>query len=869
LNRSSWKEPRRLGAVAVLSIGYILASAASKAIFDPNAQMPAVWFANVFAVAFILRTPGLASAAGTATVFASALVSNLAIGNDLAMSLTYSTANALGIGVGVAAVRWRFPDTRDLACSAVNYVQTLALAGLFAPAVAAVFFAPLAHFFAGWPLADSLGRWWSGDAMAFALLLPVLLLASRETLRALAAPGIALRLLLALLVSGGVVYLSLRHFDFPFVLIQVPLLIAAWRARPFELALACLSTGATLVGLAVAGHVPHLSSANDYQIAVAISVVLPLIAGLMVEEARRERQRTIEQQQFYRRAMMDSEIGVSISALDGRIVRINDALARMLGRKREDLEGLSYWADMTYGPDRAVGTGIVKRVRETRSPNYSFEKRYLKADGTPFWTRVSGSVVFDEDSGEPLFMVSQVVDIDARKKSEAAIAEAEMRWNFALASAGQGVWDVDVRKGRTSYSATWTDMLGYAPGELDGDPNRWLTLIHPDDLDRVMAADKAYEEGTAEYFESEFRMRCKDGSYIWILDRGKVTERDENGSMLRAIGTLTDISARKETEQRLEQSAKELTAEKERLRVTLESIGDAVICADAEGRITFVNPAAEKLTGIPTADALGRPLGSVYHSVDEETGETLTPAAPGADVRARNSSRAVLVRADGSRCSVREVVSPIRAENGGTAGQVLVFQDFTDARALQRRLAYAANHDALTGLDNRASFMAAAGALPRDTGRSGIHPHIAFIDLDRFKAVNDSSGHAAGDALLRKVAAAIRNVVRSHGKVARLGGDEFAVIFPASGGEEALQLTRAVVTAIAALPFEWHGRVHKIGASAGLARVHDGAGSVDEVLAAADHACYEAKASGGGCVVARRPQIVPEDLPQKAASGGR
>ena len=865
MKRRSWNDSRLVGALAVLSIGYIFASAASKALFDPSAQMPAVWFANVFAVAYILRTPALGTFAGAATVFVSALASNFVVGNGPAMSTVYSTANALGIGIGVAAVRWRFPDTRDVARSAVNYVQTLAMAGLFAPAIAATFFAPLAHIFAGWPVPYSFGRWWSGDAMAFGLFLPVMLLASRETLSALAPARIALRLTLAFAASGVVVYLALTQFEYPFVLIQIPLLLAAWRARPFELALACLSTGAALIGLAMAGVAPQLSSANDFQIAVGISVVLPFVAGLMVEESRRERRRTIEQEQFYRRAMMDSEIGVSVAALDGEIIRVNDALARMLGRSREDLEGAVRWIDITYEPDRAVVTDLVRRVRETKSPNYSFEKRYLKADGTPIWARVSGSVVFDDDSGEPLCLVSQVVDIDARKKSEAAIAEAETRWNFALASAGQGIWDVDLRKGRTSYSATWTDMLGYQPGELDGDPDRWLTLIHPDDLDRVVAADRAYAEGSAEYFESEFRMRRKDGSWIWILDRGKVTERDENGRMLRAIGTLTDISARKETEQRLEQSAKDLTAEKERLRVTLESIGDAVICTDGEGRITFVNPVAEKLTRTPAAEALGRPLGSVYHAVDEDSGETLTPAVSAAEVRARNSSRAVLVRNDGSRCSIREVMSPIRSENGASAGQVLVFQDFTDARALQRQLAYAANHDALTGLDNRASFMAAAGALPREALQDGIRPYLAFIDLDRFKAVNDTSGHAAGDALLRKVAAAIRNVVRSHGKVARLGGDEFAVIFPACRDEEAFSLSRAIVSVIAALPFEWHGRSHSIGASAGLACLADGCGSIDEVLAAADHACYEAKASGGGCVVARRPEAAPA-MDHRAAS---
>ncbi|HHZ07339.1 MAG TPA: PAS domain S-box protein [Rhizobiales bacterium] len=868
MNRRNWTEPRFAGAVVVLSIGYILASAASKALFDPGAHMPAVWFANVFAVAFILRMPALGTLAGAATVLASALASNAVVGNSPAMTMVYSFANALGVGVGVAAVRWRFPDTKEFARNAVDYIQTLALAGLAAPAVAAAFFAPLAHVFSGWPVSFSFGQWWSGDAMAFSLFLPVLLLASRQALSALAPPETVLRLGLSFAASAFVVYLAVTRFEYPFVLIQVPLLVAAWRARPFELALACMSTGWVLIGLAMAGMVPNLASANDFQIAVGISVVLPFVAGLMVEEARRARRRTAEQEQFYRRAMMDSEIGVSIAELDGRIVRINDALARMLGRKREDLEGVARWIDITYGPDREIGADMARWVRETRSQNYSFEKRYIKGDGTPVWARVSGSVVFDEENGEPLYMVSQVVDIDLRKKSEAAIAEAETRWNFALASAGQGIWDVDMRKGRTSYSATWTDMLGYEPGELDGDPTRWLTFVHPDDLDRVIAADKACGEGSAEYFEAEFRMRRKDGSYIWILDRGKVTERDENGRMLRAIGTLTDISARKETERRLEQSARDLTAEKERLRVTLESIGDAVICTDGEGRITFLNPVAEKLTRTPAAEALGRPLGSVYHSVDEETGETLTPAAATTEVHPRNSSRAVLVRHDGSRCSVREIVSPIRSGNGTPAGQVLVFQDFSDARALQRQLAYAANHDALTGLENRASFMAAAEALPREIRQDGIGPYLAFIDLDRFKAVNDTSGHGAGDALLRKVAATIRNVVRSHGKAARLGGDEFAVLFPACREEEALSLTRAIVSAIAALRFEWNDRTHSVGASAGLASLVEGCGSLDEVLAAADHACYEAKAAGGGSVVIGGPGTSPVPL-QRAVSGTR
>ncbi|TGV73946.1 PAS domain S-box protein, partial [Mesorhizobium sp. M00.F.Ca.ET.158.01.1.1] len=122
-------------------------------------------------------------------------------------------------------------------------------------------------------------------------------------------------------------------------------------------------------------------------------------------------------------------------------------------------------------------------------------------------------------------------------------------------------------------------------GELDGDPDRWLTMIHPDDRATVAEADRDHLDGQTEFFEAEFRMRHKDGRWIWILDRGKAIERDANGQLIRAIGSLTDITRRKQAEERLIVSAAMLADEKERLKVTLQSIGDAVICTDAANRV--------------------------------------------------------------------------------------------------------------------------------------------------------------------------------------------------------------------------------------------------------------------------------------------
>ncbi|ESX44651.1 diguanylate cyclase [Mesorhizobium sp. LSHC440A00] len=596
------------------------------------------------------------------------------------------------------------------------------------------------------------------------------------------------------------------------------------------------------------------------QISVPVAAVALVLAALFIYRILDDRRQIAESEQRFRRAMEDSAIGIAIVGLDGRIHETNPAFAAMLGYSKQEIEALTFF-QITHPDDVQIGRETMDGMRAGTVNAFHFEKRYLRKDGTPVWAHLAGSVIRDEKSGSPLYLVSQIEDIDARKQSEARIAEAETRWNFALASAGQGVWDLDMRKGGTTYSATWVKMLGYADGELDGDPDRWLAMIHPDDRENVAEADRAHLEGRTPFFEAEFRMRHKDGHWVWILDRGKTLERDKDGRLVRAIGSLTDITQRKQTEESLIVSAAMLADEKERLRVTLQSIGDAVICTDAANRITFMNPVAEKLTGVVGAEALGKTLGHVYWAVDEETGQRIgmTRPALGSASPADQNSRAVLIRRDDTRCSIRQVVSPIMNDRQEFCGLVIVFQDFTDARALQRQLAYAAAHDALTGLANRSSFIRTMEELvdrsrKAGTARSAGEHHFMFIDLDHFKLVNDTGGHAAGDALLKRVAEAIRGALGPEDIVARLGGDEFAVILKAGPSAGARIAARSVIDAIRGLQFSWDGRPHAIDASIGLAPIHSNSGEVDEIIARADAACYAAKAAGRGCV-----SVAPDD----------
>jgi diguanylate cyclase (GGDEF)-like protein/PAS domain S-box-containing protein len=848
-------ELERGAVLGLLAAGYAAWAILSILVFQFDDGQAGIWLPNVFAVAIMLRNARLGPMPAIAAVFMGCLSANLLLGATVFDSIWYSCANAATVLVEATLLVKVIGGRTPVISNARDYALMLATGGVAAPAIIAALIAALGASDRGWPPMQTFWDWIVGEGLGFAVLLPILMMAGRT-----AFAGLLNRATLARLaaVTCGSVLLAMAAANwaqFPFILVIVPLMVAAAFAGPLELAIACGMVGAALIGLQITGALAGLDPSNGgfaygFQLAVAVVVVLPFIAVLILEQTRGDRRRIAESEQRFRRAMEDSAIGVAVVALDGRIVEANPAFADMLGYSRQELEALTFF-QITHPDDIAIGANTMQRVRAGETNSYQFEKRYIRKDRTSVWARLSGSVIRDAETGAPLYLVSQIEDIDARKESETRIAEAETRWNFALASAGQGVWDMDMRKGGTTYSATWVKMLGYEEHELDGDPDRWLTMIHPDDREVVEEADRAHLEGKTPFFEAEFRMRHKDGRWIWILDRGKALERDESGRLIRAIGSLTDITKRKETEERLAVSVALLADEKERLRVTLDSIGDAVICTDAAMRITFMNPVAEKLTGTTEGEALGRPLEAVYAPADEESGEKIATAAAlaGLKQRVEHNSRAILSTKDGSRCCIREVVSPILNDKGEFGGSVIVFQDFTDARALQRRLAHAAAHDSLTGLANRASLLAAMTALisaPRPDGPGDL---FLYVDLDNFKTVNDTGGHAAGDLVLKRVAETIRATVRAGDFVARLGGDEFAVILRDCAPDTGKTMAELLVAVIAGLGFERDEMTSGLGASIGLTPIGRGETDVDAIMVRADLACYEAKANGRGSVV--------------------
>ena len=313
---------------------------------------------------------------------------------------------------------------------------------------------------------------------------------------------------------------------------------------------------------------------------------------------------------------------------------------------------------------------------------------------------------------------------------------------------------------------------------------------------------------------------------------------------------LPPIAVGLATDQR-RNATRELAAERQRLRTTLRAIADAVITTDADAHVTYINTAAHSLLGQSLDDIEGRLFYDVVAMTDPRTSRiaptTLGKCLESGEV-AKSADVVLLHRPDGEVRYVSKVATPVFGENERVVGAVLVLRDATAEYERDRKLSHLATHDVLTGTCNRFEFERRLQVL-FDRARFLILPAtLLAVDLDRFKAVNDGGGHAAGDAVLRRVAEVLRSCVRNKDTVARLGGDEFAIVLEKATPERARSVAFQIQRALNPLLVDWNGQTYTVGASLGVATITDGYESIAAWMAAADAACYEAKRTQRGQV---------------------
>ena len=349
---------------------------------------------------------------------------------------------------------------------------------------------------------------------------------------------------------------------------------------------------------------------------------------------------------------------------------------------------------------------------------------------------------------------------------------------------------------------------------------------------RLLAPRVAIVLLTTRENESVGIIAMQEGAQDYLV-RGQIEPRE----LTRALRNAIERKILKEA----------LFEEKERAQVTLNSIADAVICTDAAGNISFLNPVAESMTGCSLLEAIGRPLTDTFHIIDANTGDPAPnpmKAIAGRDRPARLPVNCILIREDGKEIFIEDSVAPIHDRAGKAAGSVLVFRDVTQARALAAQVIHLAEHDFLTGLPNRLLLNDRLGQAIAHAQRNHGIIALLFLDLDGFKHINDSLGHPAGDKLLQSVAKRLTACIRNPDTVSRQGGDEFLVVLQdIARPEDAAVTAQRILDCVAQIHFvDNHNLL--VTASIGISIYPDDGFNAETLIKNADTAMYQAKAQG-------------------------
>ncbi|MBD9392055.1 diguanylate cyclase domain-containing protein [Acidovorax sp. ACV01] len=451
-----------------------------------------------------------------------------------------------------------------------------------------------------------------------------------------------------------------------------------------------------------------------------------------------------------------------------------------------------------------------------------------------------------------------VRELTLRQQVSARLREAEHNTRTILDNMPSmiGYWDGDLRN-RFANQA-YFEWFGVLPERMPG--MLLADLLGPE----LFAQDQPYLDralqGEAQLFErtgvdAHGVVRHTMVSYVPDAEGGKV-----RGIFVQ----VTDISERKRMEN-------ELFDEKERVRLTLQSIGDAVVCADARGIVTYLNPVAERLTGWQAFDAAGRRIDEVVVLRNPDNDSVLASSLLAAiqSGKVAGSVRGVLVhRTSGQRFQVDKTSSPITDRLGAVTGAVAVLRDVTESVVMAERMAHLAQYDALTDLPNRVLLQDRAQLAISQAHRYGKCLAVMYLDLDGFKDVNDTLGHDVGDLLLVQFAQRLKTAVRASDTVCRQGGDEFVVLLPGLDGAEAACNVARKMLASCDVPFELGGRLLQVGLSGGIALFPQHGDTFDALSRHADSAMYAAKRGGRmRFMLHRGPDADPEVVLAPEAAG--
>jgi len=531
----------------------------------------------------------------------------------------------------------------------------------------------------------------------------------------------------------------------------------------------------------------------------------------------------------------DLPLAIAILDRDMNYLAISDRWRKDYQLEEADLIGRHHY-DLFPELSRQWRTNC-ERCLQGEKRAWSHEDVWAREDGSNDWLRwqldswhnskgeIGGLIIFSETITEQKLLQQK---IESTEEQMRAVFASMNELVFTLELDSESISILPTKFFELYDDAIVDRIIAEVQTQLFDSPQESRSV-------RALNRQVLHSQTTVDF---EYSLRL-DNSLIWFsVNVSPITDT-------AVIWIARDVTNRKETEEEVHYTEKELA------QITLQSIGDAVITTDANGLVQYLNPNAEFMTGWSSNEAKNKPFSEIFQAIDEYTKKLiinpLNKVFRSHKVSKLNTKISLLARS-GIQHEIEGLASPIMNRQQKLMGTVTVFRDVTKARKMARRLSWQASHDPLTKLYNWRKFEEYAARAINNAHLHQTHHALCYLDLDRFKIVNDSCGHLAGDRLLRQISSLLQKRIRKSDVFARFGGDEFGIIFHQCSIELALKCANELRKSIEEFRFIWQEKVFRIGVSIGLVEIKATTEKLSSLLNSADAACYFAKQQGGNYV---------------------
>lgn len=545
-------------------------------------------------------------------------------------------------------------------------------------------------------------------------------------------------------------------------------------------------------------------------------------------------ERTLELEQTskaFRFTFEQASVGVAHVDLQGKWLRVNNRLCETVGYSREELSTMTF-QHITHPDDLDADLALMYQLMDGEIPHYTLDKRYFHKDGATVWINLNVSLVQDRN-GAPEYFIAVVKDINDRKRAEAELQRSKESLELAIAATGLGMFDYDPTTDIGTWNAEIKRHFGQKPN-ANFNYKHSLLVVHPDDRNRVDTLVKAaLLPVSGGYFHTEFRVvGLEDNQERWIEARGKVFI-DDGGMPIRFIGTTLDITEKKTAEETLRKS-------EQQFRLMFEANPVGTVRGKATGEVIDANSAYLRIVGLSKKDLSEGRVSWVDGAASEYAPLDRTAIEQAKRFGVSDLYEKEYIRPDGTRIPV--ILACAFFDSGNEMVAFVV--DISDRKQAEERIRHTALHDPLTDLPNRGLLFEYAKHVFGRARRAHRHSAILFIDLDRFKPINDNHGHEVGDEVLKEVAKRLVLCTRAEDHVFRLGGDEFLVLLPdIENDTDAADVARHVAQCLNK-PYAVNGLELSLSSSIGIGIYPRDGNEIDTLINNADAAMYQAKQAG-------------------------